>query len=263
MVPFIIGGILIIIGLLVSIIIPIRLKNKNIEIQFMQTTPLTELKGILTDNAASGLEGYRHYVEVKGNADSDIPEKAPFSEKEAAYYDANLFQVYEESETYTDDKGHHHQRMKRSESLISNQKSSGNVALKDSQTGDKVYINVSQPGIQLEPLKTLDRFEPSNNISRYGFFQNFQFGNMGARTLGFRMVEKTIPIGQMIYVLGEAWLEGTRIMMGKPNDKNKPFIVSTRSEEAIVKGNKTGVNAALAIGIILAVAGILVMIFMR
>lgn len=263
MLPFILGGILIITGILVSIIIPIRLKNKNIEIQFMQTTTLAELKGILTDNAAAGLDGYRHYVEVKGSADSDMPEKAPFSEREVAYYNADLFQVYEESVTYTDDKGNRHQKMKRSESLISNQKSSQNVALKDSQTGDKVYIDVSQPGIQLEPLKTLDRFEPSGNMNKYGFFQNFQFGNMGARTLGFRMVEKTIPLGQMLYAIGEAWLEGTRILMGKPKDKKSPFIVSTRSEEAIVQGNKTGANIALVIGIILAVAGILVMIFVK
>jgi hypothetical protein len=263
MLPFIIGGILILAGILVSVIIPIRLKNKNIEIQFMQTTTLAELKRILTDNAAAGLEGYRHYVEIKGSSDSDMPQKAPFSEKQVAYYDADLFQVYEESVTYTDGKGNHHQKMQRSESLISNQKSSQNVALKDSQTGDKLYIDVSQPGIQLEPLKTLDRFEPSGNMNKYGFFQNFQFGNMGARTLGFRMVEKTIPLGQMLYAIGEAWLEGTRILMSTPRDKKNPFIVSTRSEEAIVQGNKTGANAALVIGIILAVAGILVMIFVK
>ena len=263
MMPFILGGILVIIGILVSTIIPIRLKNKNIEIQFMQTTPVAELKGILEDNAAAGLDGYRHYVELKGIADSDMPEKAPFSQKEVAYYDADLFQVYEESVSYTDSKGNRHHRMQRSESLLSNQKSSQNVALKDSQTGNKIYIDVFQPGIALEPLKTLDRFEPSGNANKYGFLQNFQFGKMGARNLGFRMVEKTIPLGQMLYSIGEAWLEGTKIVMGKPKDKNKPFIVSTRTEEAIVQSKKSGAKAALIIGIVVAVAGILVMIFIK
>jgi len=263
MLPFIIGAILIVIGILLSIIVPIKMKNKNIEIQYMQTTSLAEVKGILKDNLAAGLDGYRHYVEVKGNADSDNPEKAPFSERETAYYDADLFQVYEESVTHTDSNGHRHQSMQRRESLVSNQKSSGNIALKDPQTGDKIYIDVSQPGTQLEPLKTLDKFEPSNKMADYGFFQNLSFSGLGARTLGYRMVEKTIPLNQMLYVLGEAWLEGDRILMSKPGDKEKPFIVSTRSEEAIVQGNKTGANVALVIGIILAVAGILVMIFVR
>jgi hypothetical protein len=72
MVPFIIGGILIVAGALVSLIIPRKIKDRNIEIKFTQTTSTSELKGILTDNAAAGLEGYRHFVELKGLADSDI-----------------------------------------------------------------------------------------------------------------------------------------------------------------------------------------------
>ena len=263
MIQYILGGILIIAGIVVGTLIPLRLKNKNIEIQFMQTTPISELNGILKDNAAAGLEGYRHYVEIKGIADSDIHQKAPFSEREVAYFNADLFQVYEENVIQTDSKGNRQHKIQRNESLASNQKSSENITLKDPQTGDKIYIDVSQPGITLEPLKTLDKFEPSGNMNNYSFFQNFRLGNTGGRTLGYRMIEKTIPLGQMLYSIGEAWLDGTKIIMGKPKDKNKLFIVSTRSEEAIVQSKKSGAKAALAIGIIIAVAGLLVMIFVK
>jgi len=262
MLPFIIGGILIIGGGALSFFAPRKIRDRNIEIKFMQTTPLEELIAILKDNAAAGLDGYRHYVELKGIADSDNPEKAPFSEKEVAYYNADLFQVYEEKHTYKDDKGTH-QQIRKKETLMSSQKSSGPVVLKDSQSGQKAYIDVSQSGLKLDALKTLDKFEPENSAKKYNFFSNFRYSNMGARTLGFRMIEKTIPIGQSLYVLGEAWLEGMKVKIGRPRDEKKPFIVSVRSETDIVQANNNSARIALIIGIVIAIIGVLVMIFMH
>lgn len=262
MASFIIGGILIAVGVFCSIYFPMRIKNKNIEIQFTQTTPISELIAILTENAKAGLEGYRHYVELKGQTDKDTLQKAPFSEKEVAYYNADLYQVFEETETFTDSTGSH-QRLKKSESLMTNQKSTGSIALKDAQSGEKVYIDISQSGLQLDTLKTLDKFEPVNNIQKYSFFSSYRYNPMGARTLGFRMIENTIPLEQTLYVLGEACLVGARVNIEKPRDSKKPFIVSVKNEADIVQGNKTGAKVALVFGILLAVAGILVMIFMR
>jgi len=262
MLPFIIGGVLILGGAALSYFAPKKIKDRNIEIKFMKTTPLEELIAILKENAAAGLEGYRHFVELKGSADSDDPEKAPFSERKVAYYDADLFQVYEEKHTYTDDKGTH-QQMKKRETLMSNQKSSGPIVLKDSQSIKKAYIDVSQSGIKLEALKTLDKFEPENNTKKYNFFSSFRYSNMGARTLGFRMVEKTIPVGQSLYVLGEAWLEGLKVKIGKPRDGKKPFIVSVKSETDIIQANNSSARVALIIGIVIAIAGVAIMIFMR
>ena len=262
MAPFIIGGILIVLGVFVGVYFPMRIKNKNIEIRFAQTTAISELIAILTENAKAGLEGYRHYVELKGQTERDIPQKAPFSEKEAAYYNADLYQVFEETETFTDSTGSH-QRLKKSESLMTNQKSTGSIALKDAQSGEKVYIDISQSGLQLDTLKTLDNFEPVNNMQKYSFFNSIRYNPMGSRTLGFRMIENTIPLGQSLYVLGEALLVGARINIEKPRDSKKPFIVSVKNEAEIVQGNKTGAKVALVLGILLAVAGVLVMIFVR
>ncbi|MCD4669198.1 MAG: E3 ubiquitin ligase family protein [Actinomycetia bacterium] len=262
MMPFIIGGILIIGGAALSFFVPRKIKDRNIEIKFMQTIPIKELKAILKDNAAAGLDGYRHYVELKGSADSDNPEKAPFSEKEVAYYNADLYRVHEEKHTYKDDKGTHQQIIKK-ETLVSNQKSSGSVVLKDSQSGEKVYIDVSQSGLKLDALKTLDRFESENSVKKYNFLSNLQYNNRGARTLGFRMIEKTIPMGQSLYVLGEAWLEGLKVKIGRPREEKKPFIVSVRSEADIVQANINSARIALAIGIMIAIAGVFVMIFMK
>ena len=60
MLPFIIGGILIVGGAILGFIVPRKMKNKNIEIKFLKTIPVSELKDILTGNAEAGLDGYRH-----------------------------------------------------------------------------------------------------------------------------------------------------------------------------------------------------------
>jgi hypothetical protein len=86
---------------------------------------------------------------------------------------------------------------------------------------------------------------------------------MGAKTLGFRMVEYTIPLGQKLYLLGDAYREGSKIKFSKSKDSKKPSVLSTKSETDIIKGNKTKVNLALIFGIIAIAGGILVMIFVH
>lgn len=261
MVPYIIGGVLAVLGVFIAIYVPRRIKNKNIEIQFAKTTTLDELKKALADNAAAGLEGYRQYAELKGTAGSAAPQKAPFSEQEVAYFNADLYQVYEENEQYTDEQGTH-TRMKRSESHMSNQKSYAPLLLQDA-SGGKATIELAESGMQFDTCKTMDKFEPTATLQQYSFFGGFNYNPMGARTLGFRMVEQTIPMGQPLYVLGEAELAGDAITIRKPKDKKKPFIVSIKSEGDLVRSNKAGAVFALVGGIMLVAAGIVVMIFVH
>jgi len=263
MIQYVIGGMMVVFGIFASIFFPRRIKNRNIEIKFLQTTPISELKGILTDNAKAGLEGYRHYVEIKGVAASDTVQKAPFSGKNVAYFDASLYQVYEETETMKDSSGISQQRIKKNEVLLSNNKSTDPVVIKETQSGEKVYCDIGQSGLQFDTLKTLEKFEPAGNIRQYSFFKNFTYSPMGSRTLGFRMVENTVPLGQALYAVGEAWLDGIRIYLGRPRDEKNPFILSVRSESDIIRGNKTGANVVMVLGILLALAGVLVMIFVR
>ncbi len=263
MLPYIIGGILIIGGGILGFIVPKKMKNKNIEIKFLKTIPVSELKEILAGNAEAGLEGYRHYSELKGKAGSEKPQKAPFSKRAVAYYNATLYQVYEETETYKDAKGITRRRVKKSQSQLSNEKSSTSITLEDKTSGDRVYIDASQSGLKLDTLKTFDKFEPSGNAKNYSFLGSLKFSALGSRTLGFRMIENTIPLGQSLYLLGEALLEGGKINILTPRDKKKPFILSVKSEDDIVRANNRGANIALVFAALLALAGILIMIFMR
>jgi len=73
----IIGVVLVALGGVLAFVVRTRIKNKNIEIQFMKTTTISELMGTLKENEAQGLENYREYAELKGIVSSDNPQKAP------------------------------------------------------------------------------------------------------------------------------------------------------------------------------------------
>ncbi|HHV64639.1 MAG TPA: hypothetical protein GXX46_06160 [Peptococcaceae bacterium] len=256
-----IGLLLIAGGVFSSVFVSKKIKNKNIEIQYMRTSTIGEVEETLKENEASGLQGYREYVELKGVADVETPQETPFSKRRVAYYEADLYQVYEELHTYQDDKGKTQQKMERRESRISNQKSSGNLILKDPQSGEQAYIRLTQMGMQLDTIKDFDKFEPQNMMQQYSFFNALRFTPMGSRTLGYRMTEKIIPLGHSLYVLGEAYLENGRLYIEKPADSKKPFIVSVKNESELVQSNKLKANLAFVGGIALGLIGIFVMLF--
>ena len=58
-------------------------------------------------------------------------------------------------------------------------------------------------------------------------------------------------------------MKGKKINILRPRDSKKPFIVSVRSEDDIVRSNNKNANIALVFAALIALAGILIMIFMR
>lgn len=260
MTSIIIGAVLIVVGALLVLVVRTRIKNKNIEIQYMETKPLSDIKRTLEENEAAGLTNYREFAEIKGIASSGSSVKAPYSETDVAYYQAELYQVFEETQTYTDERGTH-QRTSRREDLMSSQKSPGPIVVEDG--GEKAYIEVLEHGMRLDTVKTLDKFEPINMMNQYGFFSSFHYSPRGTRTLGFRMVERTIPLKHPLYILGDVYSQNGRLNISKPIDSKKPFIVSVKSEADLIHSNKVGMTMSLVSGIICAAAGIAIMIFLH
>ena len=61
----------------------------------------------------------------------------------------------------------------------------------------------------------------------------------GRRILGYNYTESIIPIGQRIYVIGEASDSDGALIIKKPREKGKPFIVSLKSEEEIIGSHES------------------------
>ena len=235
---------------------------KNIlEIQYMKTKTISELKDMFKDMDANGLGNeYREFVELKGKIVSNNPVQGPYSKKTVAYCDSKLIQVVETREEYRDNNNNLRTRTIKHENVLSNQKTSENLNMKDETSEDSIILEINATGCELDIPETFNKFENKSNLRNYDYFRSFSLDRISSDTLGFKMVERTIDINQNIYVIGEAFRVGNTIHIGKPMDDKKPFIVSTKSEEDLINNSKRKTMLLLIGGIISIVIGIFMFI---
>ena len=251
----IIGVLLVIGGLLCVFLLRPRISGALMEIRFMETTPIADLAAILEQLRDAGADegSLRQYVELKGAAEADQPDAMPFSGERVAYGRAKRVRVTERQESYRDSNGRTRTRTVKHEETVSDEKTSAPAYLSDSsingQPGKRVLLDLSAGGIKLDIPKTYDRFEPSNE-RRIG----------SSRVVGYKKTEHTIKQKQQLYVIGDVYVNGGVMTLGKPSEPKKPFIVSTKSEEELINTNKRNASMALYGGVGAAVLGVILFI---
>jgi len=238
-----------------------KTQNDVTEIKYMQTKTISELNNMFNQMDSTGLgNNYREFVELKGQVVSDNLVEAPFSNRQVAYCKSRLAQVTETTEQYRDKEGNLRTRVDKHENTISEEKSSQDISLSDGSSNESVVLEINGTGCKLDIPKTFDRFEPKSNLGGYRYFNSFSWNRFGAETLGFKMTEETIDANQSLYVIGEAFKVGDKIHIGKPGDKKKPFIVTTKSEEDLINSSNQKALFLLIGGIAAIVIGVVMMI---
>lgn len=257
----IIGIVFIVAGVVSATVLRSKNKNAVLDIKYMQTKSVQDLKDIFSQMESSGLSDYREFVELKGNVTNDTLTETPFSNEQVAYCESKVTKVTEYTESYRDSEGRSRTRTRTDKDVISEEKSSQDIYIKDASSDEAVVLEINASGCELDIPKTFSRFENRNNVGNYKYFNSRNFGNYGSNTTGFTLEEKTISQGQNLYAIGEAYKVGNTIHIGKPMDSKKPFIVTTKSEEDFVNTSNKKATANLFGGILLAIIGI-VMIFL-
>ncbi|MCR5816436.1 MAG: E3 ubiquitin ligase family protein [Ruminococcus sp.] len=238
-----------------------------LDIQATQTSTIADVKESMADMASIS-DSYREYVELKGTVKSKNPQKAPFSQKDAAFYRAITYRVYEEEEIYTDSEGNRKKKLVKKEDKISEEESGEELVLTDAN-GDSITMETVGVSSAFDLVETVDRFEPVNSYNANNFYQNprRRFTNFdngffggGARMLGYRMVEQAFLTGQKLYLLGDAYMNGGELTFGKPTEKGKQYIVTAKSEEQLVSSKESSQKMQLIGGIACAVIGVILII---
>ena len=231
-----------------------------LEIQFQQTKTIAEAKEAVEAMADVDLN-YREMVELKGFSACDNPPTTPFSRKQVAYYVAETYKVSEETFREKDSDGNERMRTVKHEDKLSEEESGENLILKDNN-GDSVIIETNGVSDKLDLQKTLDRFQNESQyrndfyMNPHRRFREFNVnGGAGYRLLGYKQVEKTFPLNAAMYALGEVYMNCGQLYLGPPRDSSKPFIVTTKSEEELVKSKKNAAMMNLALGIFGVVIG--------
>ena len=211
-------------------------KEKIKEVEATETTKISELKEMLSD-------GMRKYVELKGKITDENMVEAPYSKKQVAYYEYIVKRFYEKRKS--------NGNFEKEDETILHEKSEQDVCFVDDSCNDSLLLDVSKDCNVRMPI-TYKKFESDGSVFDFGGIRFVDKPN----TTGYEIVERAIDANQHLYVIGEVYKDGDKIRIGKPEDSNRPFIVTTESEEELVKSLKLTAKIQMIIGSVLIIFGI-------
>ncbi len=164
-------------------------------------------------------------VEVKGTLRCESPLTSEMAEKECAYYISQVIREYQETER---DASGDLETKRRSEVIASNEQFAPFVVEDDSGA-----VGVRGEDAEVDAYQVMNRFEHhrggGTSISLGGFTVNLGGGD---NTIGYRYKESILPVDEPVYVLGAVQNDGE---IGAPEEAEKRFLISYRSEEQLEK----------------------------
>ncbi|MGH3090077.1 MAG: E3 ubiquitin ligase family protein [Rubrobacteraceae bacterium] len=166
-------------------------------------------------------------VEVKGTLRCEDPLTSEMSERTCAYYLSQVIREYRETDRDSDGKT---TTRRRSEVVASNEQFAP-FAVED----DSGAIGVKAEDAEVDAMEVVNRFEKDDgsgrgSITLGGFTVNL---GGGEQTIGYRHVEKILPVDAAVYVLGPVGHDDEIAASG-----DERFIISYRSEEQLEKKYK-------------------------
>lgn len=257
MTGIIIGAVLFGIG---ALMIVMRGKKKShlLEIKSIPTSTIQELKETsqLVKEELGQTGGFKQMAEVKGTIRCANPLTAELSKQPCVYYRMQVEERYEETYTEKDSEGKTVQKTRTDTTTVASNTQQVPFEIEDA-TG---RITVNPSGANIEAIQVVNKYEPytANETSlSFGEFRlNLTLGNTGGRNiLGYQYTEYILPIDRQAFVIGLACDTSGELMIQNPGEKGKPFIVTTKSEEELIRGTESTVKTLMVVGIVCFVLG--------
>jgi len=227
---------------------------------------VAEVAADMPDGLATG---YEDYVEVKGQVVCEEPLHGEISDEVGAIVETEVVRVAERHEETRDAQGNVRTEWRKHEETVSSSRRESPFWVDDG-TGRLRVKPAGSRGVEL--VKVMERFEPAGaNENGLGGQVTLSLGrfqmSLGSgrwdpttsRTLGYRFTERVLPIGKPVYAIGEVAVsldEGLLLRPPTEEDKQKPFMVSLKTEEEIVKGAEKSAKVMRFIAIVLGVLGL-------
>ena len=226
-----------------------RTKQKSAVMSQTETSNASDVNGIAPGTL----------VEVKGMLHCEEPLTSEMAEKVCAYYSSTVTREYLRPDHDDDDNVGSDRR---TETIAQNVQYAPFVVEDDSGS-----VPVDAEGAEVDARQVMNRFD--RNTGNEGTFSlggvSVNLGG-GERTIGYRYTESILPVDESVYVLGTVQ-EGGGIGIPTSGEEGHRFVVSHRSEEAHAQSlGKTalwlgvGAAAALVLGVVLLVIGILILV---
>lgn len=264
-------GVLLIITAGVLYLVQRSQERKRRDIATTETMSASQLAGLAT--SVSGELGdttrFRQVVAVRGNTRCDSPLTSEAASEPCVVFETTVTRDYEEVYSETDSEtGRSEERTRRSSEVVSQNRRSVEFWVED----DSGRVKVDPTGASVDLMQVVDRFEPGEpsllggSISIGGLSINLGGGGFrggGSRTIGYRVREKTLPVGRRVYVLGEASTGSGELMIHKSVERGKRFLISLKSDEELVRSAGKAARVLYfsaigsgALGVVLLVVGL-------
>lgn len=250
-----------------------RAADKAHHIQATETSRIGDLQRMVAEIKAEmpggGGSGYSDYVELKGKVVCDEPLRGDLSDTPAVICETTVQRIVERREERRDSQGNvRTEWRKQTETVSSNRREAPFFV--DDGTG-RIRVKPAAKGVDL--VKTVDRFEQPAAIEqmsggnltlglggfRLALSSGGLLGGSHSRTVGYKFIERALPVGKTVYALGEAAdTDDDGLVLRAPVDdpKKRPFVVSLKSEEELVRAAKKSSMVMRIIAIALAVGGV-------
>lgn len=224
------------------------------------TTSCHDLRQLFTGVAGEvGSGALTQIVELQGKAVplEGKPLTTPLGDQPCVWYRSQVIEHYREYETRGT--GRERKRVLADKTrTLSDEKSRSNFLLDDGTA--TVEIDISDVAID-RPVEILDRMRQEDDddwTTRIGIelAGGLHISVHDEGTVGFQHKEWAIPVGQQLFVMGEAREEAGQLRIAKPRG-NGEFIVSTRAEQEIAKRANRASKAYAVIGVVLAVGAVI------
>jgi hypothetical protein len=202
-------------------------------------------------------------VKLYGKAYADNPLIAEYSKSECIYYSIKVSREYEAVETRTNKDGKVTQHwVRKHENVLDKEFYAPGFAIHD-QYG---RIRISHNNAKLETIQsfsTFEREEAQDKINLPFDFDNLIKNNRGTdgRTIGYKHIEHSIPLGYNLFVVGTATDVRGELEIAKAIEKNKPFLISIKSETEITEGFTRSSKRSKIWGYVLIAIGLAILVF--
>ena len=212
--------------------------------------------------------GYRDYVELKGRVACDEPLRGELSDTPSAVCETTVQRLVERREERRDAQGNVRTEWRQVTETVSSNRREAPFYLQD----DTGRLRIKPTAKATELVKIVDRFEQPNAIEQMsggnlvlnhgGFRLSVSTGGLlggSSRTVGYKFIERILPVGAPLYAIGEVADtddEGGVLRAPAEDAKKRPFLLSTKTEEELVRASKKSSAIMRIVAAVLAAGGV-------
>lgn len=216
-----------------------KVEDKLLDVKYYDKTDIKSvLDTCISISSELGTGHFSQMVKVSAKAQIDEPLIGEFSNAKVVYYEASAEHQFEKLVETKDSEGRTKKNWVSGSQTIGSKRDGGIFELNDGTASVEIDIQGSDLTIDY----AINQFKSSNRSVDFSFGTYRPESSRDMRSKGYKEVERNIPVGKELFVIGELNDRGGKPTITVSQEKGNPFIVSVHSEEKVIGGLESKVK---------------------